>query len=135
MHLEFQKLLTDTPGFQKHLDQLPGRVFSGKEHPKPDTKALFFCYALPAEDKTQRGAGVSSAGSTGVPPGDAPSGPPKSAKPGGISTTCHRQNPGTTGRNRRLHPQHAGTPRRVTLPQADLHDVRLRVENTSRTPT
>ncbi len=27
---------------------LPGRVFSGKEHPSPDARAVFFCYALPA---------------------------------------------------------------------------------------
>lgn len=51
MHLEFQKLVTDHPGLQARLDDLPGRVFSGKESPKPGTVAVFFCYALPAEDK------------------------------------------------------------------------------------
>ncbi len=48
MHLEYQKLLQDHPELASRLDQLPGRVFSGKEHPSPGTKAVFFCYALPA---------------------------------------------------------------------------------------
>jgi superfamily II DNA or RNA helicase len=51
MHLEFQKLLAEQPGLRERLDGLPGRVFSGKEHVKPGTKAVFFCYALPAVDK------------------------------------------------------------------------------------
>ena len=33
------------------LGSYAGRVFSGREHPKPGTKAVFFCYALPAEGK------------------------------------------------------------------------------------
>jgi len=27
---------------------LPAKVFSGKQHPSPEAKAVFFCYALPA---------------------------------------------------------------------------------------
>jgi superfamily II DNA or RNA helicase len=48
MHLEFQKLLQDYPDLATRLDAMPGRVFSGKQHPKPDTKAVFFCFAMPA---------------------------------------------------------------------------------------
>lgn len=48
MHLEYQQLLKDYPDLQAKLDDLPGRVFSGKEHPSPDARAVFFCYALPA---------------------------------------------------------------------------------------
>jgi len=48
MRLEFQKMLQDNPGLEERLNQLPGRVFSGKEHPSPESKAVFFCYALPA---------------------------------------------------------------------------------------
>jgi len=48
MHLEFQKLLQDYPDLATKLDAMPGRVFSGKQHPKPDTKAVFFCFAMPA---------------------------------------------------------------------------------------
>ncbi len=48
MHLEYQRLLRNDPGLQKKLDNLPGRVFSGKEHSDAGTRAVFFCYALPA---------------------------------------------------------------------------------------
>ena len=48
MHLEYQKLLCENPGLEEHLSSLPGKVFSGKEHPQKDSKAVFFCYALPA---------------------------------------------------------------------------------------
>lgn len=48
MHLEYQQLLKDYPDLQEKLAALPGRVFSGKRHPAKDTKAVFFCFALPA---------------------------------------------------------------------------------------
>lgn len=48
MHLEYQKLLRDYPGLEERLNNLPGRVFSGKQHPVPGTQAVFFCYSLPA---------------------------------------------------------------------------------------
>jgi hypothetical protein len=48
MHLEFQQLLKDHPDLATRLAALPGRVFSGKAHPKPGTRAVFFCFALPA---------------------------------------------------------------------------------------
>ncbi|MGA2864737.1 MAG: helicase-related protein [Verrucomicrobiota bacterium] len=48
MHLEYQRLLEQNPGLEERLNSLPGRVFSGKQHPAPGTRALFFCYRLPA---------------------------------------------------------------------------------------
>lgn len=51
MRLEFQKLLQDNPGLEENLNVLPGRVFSGKEHPSPGAKAVFFCYSLPAPQR------------------------------------------------------------------------------------
>ena len=42
MHLEYQKLLADNPGLEERLNSLPGRVFSGKQHPNPDSRAVFF---------------------------------------------------------------------------------------------
>lgn len=48
MHLEYQKLLQDYPDLAERLARYPGRLFSGKEHPKPGSKAVFFCYGLPA---------------------------------------------------------------------------------------
>lgn len=52
MSLKLQSLLNDHPGLADRLDGLPGRVFSGKEHPtQTDAPAVFFCYALPAHDQ------------------------------------------------------------------------------------
>jgi superfamily II DNA or RNA helicase len=48
MHLEFQKLLKDHPDLASRLAELPGRVFSGKAHPKQGSRAVFLCFALPA---------------------------------------------------------------------------------------
>jgi superfamily II DNA or RNA helicase len=48
MHLELQALLKQQPGLEASLQALPGRVFSGKQHPKLGTRAVFFCFALPS---------------------------------------------------------------------------------------
>ena len=48
LRLEYKNLLNEHPGLESRLKTLPGRVFSGKHHPSPDAKAVFFCYALPA---------------------------------------------------------------------------------------
>jgi len=53
MHLEYQDLLAAYPGLAQELDSLPGKVFSGKQHPTPGTRAVFFCYALPAADTSE----------------------------------------------------------------------------------
>ena len=55
MHLTYQQLLQDHPDLTERLAQMPLRVFSGKAHPaalSPDTRAVFFCYRLPAKDAT-----------------------------------------------------------------------------------
>ena len=52
MHLEYQRLLADHDDLPARLQALPGRVFSGKAHPQPGTKAVFFCYSLPAKDES-----------------------------------------------------------------------------------
>jgi hypothetical protein len=48
MHLEYQKLIQQDSELEARLNALPGRVFSGKAHPKDGSRAVFFCYALPA---------------------------------------------------------------------------------------
>ncbi|MCB1633852.1 MAG: DEAD/DEAH box helicase family protein [Xanthomonadales bacterium] len=48
MHLELQALLIQHPGLEARLLMLPGKVFSGTRHLKPGTRAVFFCFALPA---------------------------------------------------------------------------------------
>lgn len=47
LKLEYEKLLVGDPGLENRLAVLPGRVFSGKRHPSPGARAVFFCYALP----------------------------------------------------------------------------------------
>jgi hypothetical protein len=47
MHLEYQRLLKDDPGLPQRLATLPGRLFSGKSHPLPGSRGVFFCYSLP----------------------------------------------------------------------------------------
>jgi superfamily II DNA/RNA helicase len=120
MHLEFQKLLADTPGLQERLDGLPGRVFSGKTHTKPGTKAVFFCYDLPAEDKTQPAEGrerdhsdwTTDAGGAAWYLYD-------------IATDKILEKPEDVVAFVRSTPE---TPRVLKLPQAKLHETRLKVE-------
>ena len=52
MYLAYQQLLQEHPGLSERIRLLPLRVFSGKEHPLPDSKGVFFCYRLPAKDAT-----------------------------------------------------------------------------------
>ena len=48
MNLEYQKLLQNDPELVTFLERLPGRVFSGKQHPTHGSRAVFFCYAMPS---------------------------------------------------------------------------------------
>ncbi|MBT6717671.1 MAG: helicase, partial [Nitrospina sp.] len=52
MHLELQALFKSDPDLEGRLNKLPLKVFSGKVHPKANTKAVFFCYALPAKEQS-----------------------------------------------------------------------------------
>ncbi len=52
MHLEYQKLLSDNPSLKERLEKLPRCIFSGRTHLETGKKAVFFCYVLPAQDKT-----------------------------------------------------------------------------------
>lgn len=57
MSLEFQRLLKDNPDLEEKLNNFPNRIFSGKEHPGSDVKAVFFCYALSATQAFSRWEG------------------------------------------------------------------------------
>jgi len=62
MHLTYQQLLQDHPDLAERLAHMPLRVFSGKEMPSAassgrrpageGSRAVFFCYRLPAKDAT-----------------------------------------------------------------------------------
>jgi hypothetical protein len=45
-------LLHDHPDLAAALPHMPGRVFSGKKHPTVGARAIFFCFALPAADRS-----------------------------------------------------------------------------------
>ena len=49
MRLEYLGLLGADTTLEGRLNALPGRVFSGKAHPKAGIQALFCCYQLPAK--------------------------------------------------------------------------------------
>jgi len=53
LHLEYQRLLKENPALEPFLRSLPLRIFSGRAHPAPGTRALFLCYRLPAADQTK----------------------------------------------------------------------------------
>jgi len=130
MHLEFQKLLAENPGLQQRLDQLPGRVFSGKEHAKPGAKALFLCYALPAEDKALGSATAAPATGGGARQGEeAATWTTEAGKAGwylyDLASGKILEQPEEIVAFIRSTPE---TPRRVALSQAELHEVRLKVE-------
>lgn len=47
LELEHDQLLQSNPGLREQLAAMPQRVFSGKAHPKPDTRGIYFCFRLP----------------------------------------------------------------------------------------
>jgi len=53
LHLQYQELLKTIPNLEQHLDGLPGAVFSGRKRPDAGTRGVFFCYALPALDRSR----------------------------------------------------------------------------------
>jgi hypothetical protein len=62
MRLELQALLRDYPDLAAQLPALPNRIFSGRAHGlTPGTRGAFFCYALPAQDKTKDAQGAATA--------------------------------------------------------------------------
>lgn len=48
LRLEYRELLKADASLEDRLRSFPRKVFSGKAHPSPDARAVFFCYNLPA---------------------------------------------------------------------------------------
>jgi len=63
MHLEYQALLKADPQLEARLSSFPGQVFTGRRRPAKGVCGVFFCYALPALDK-EKGEFTEEAGST-----------------------------------------------------------------------
>ena len=51
LRIEYQTLVRDHPELAAKLDTLPLKIFTGRAHPTPGTKALFLCYRIPGPDK------------------------------------------------------------------------------------
>jgi len=47
--------LKEYPDLMEKLKMLPGRVFTGKEHPSKKAQSVFFCYRLPRPDHSLAG--------------------------------------------------------------------------------
>ncbi|WP_128594125.1 helicase-related protein [Paraburkholderia kirstenboschensis] len=62
MHLELQALLKAQPELEARLQALPGKVFSGKENMEPNCRAVFFCFALPANRRAKNTLKISRSG-------------------------------------------------------------------------
>ena len=62
MHLTYQTMVKSDPGLHDKLKQLPSAIYSGRRRPAKGMQGVFFCYALPALDKTtgefSEGAGI-----------------------------------------------------------------------------
>ena len=52
LRLEYNKLLIDHPELAQRLDDLPLKLFSGKESPKANSRGVFLCYRIPRPDAT-----------------------------------------------------------------------------------
>jgi superfamily II DNA or RNA helicase/HKD family nuclease len=52
LRLEYERLMTEHPELAGQLARFPLKVFSGKVSPKPDSRAVFFCYRIPRPDST-----------------------------------------------------------------------------------
>jgi superfamily II DNA or RNA helicase len=50
MYLTYQRLIHEHPDLPERMRNMPLRLFSGKDHPIKNAKAVFFCYRLPAKD-------------------------------------------------------------------------------------
>lgn len=53
LRLEYRDLIKDDAELEERLESQPLRVFSGREKIKAGSRAVFFCYALPARDASQ----------------------------------------------------------------------------------
>jgi len=47
-------MLKQHPDLESRLNALPLKIFSGKSHPTNGCRAVFFCYARPAEDHEEK---------------------------------------------------------------------------------
>lgn len=118
LRLEYEQLLTQHPDLVDKLGKYPLKVFSGKAHPRPDSRAVFFCYRIPRPDNTLI---------------DAASGQPRWSDAAGLTVwVCYdlvRDKSLTDiGAIAGLIRSTPDTPRRVKLERAKLTELRKKLE-------
>jgi superfamily II DNA or RNA helicase len=118
LRLEYDKLLQDNPELAQKLARMPTKAFSGKESPKPETRAVFFCWRIQRPDPTLI---------------DDETGQPRWSTQAGLTLwSCYDINgeriltdPGALGNLIRSRPD---TPRRCTFDRPTLAELRKKVE-------
>ncbi len=56
LRLEYERLMAEHPELAAQLAGFPLKIFSGKAHPKADSRAVFFCYRIPRPDSGSQDA-------------------------------------------------------------------------------
>ena len=111
MHLELGDLMRADPNLAAQLLALPNGIFSGKEQAKAGHTGVFFCYALPALDR-EKGEYTLDAGVT------------KWYFQEAVSSKILTEPSDIIESIRSSH----STPRKTTMPQKTLSDIRVDVE-------
>ncbi|RME01325.1 MAG: helicase [Deltaproteobacteria bacterium] len=111
MHLEYQALLQADPKLEARLARFPGAIFSGRKRPAKGLRGVFFCYALPALDK-EKNEFTEEAGTTRWYLYD-------------LDRETILEEPGEIVESIRSKPE---TPRRCTMKEETLLDVRKKIE-------
>lgn len=113
---EYRELLKADASLDDRLRSFPNKVFSGKAHPSPDARAVFFCYNLPAApamiEDPEASVWSEEAGKTGWYLYD-------------LDSERIMDEPSEIVQAIRCAPE---TPRKCILPHETLSDVRLKIE-------
>ena len=113
---EYRELLKADDSLDERLRSFPNKVFSGKDHPSPDARAVFFCYNLPAAptmiDNPEASFWSEEAGKTGWYLYD-------------LDSERIMDEPSEIVQAIRCTPE---TPRKCVLPRETLSDIRLKIE-------
>lgn len=117
MHLEWQDLISQQPDLEDLLSAFPNGIFSGKSHINPGAKAIFFCFARPAFDRE-------ASETSGRDVWNEASGDVKWYLYDLATEKIIEEAPQIVEYVR----SQADTPRQVELPQADLSEVRHKIE-------
>jgi superfamily II DNA or RNA helicase len=121
LRLEYNDLVKTHPELAAELPKLPLKVFTGKESPRPGSRAVFFCHRIPRPDANL------------VPAGESETAEPRWSDAAGFTVwSCFDlegnrvlADPGSIADFIRSDPK---TPRRCAMDRTALSDLRKKVE-------